>query len=314
MKLKHLYVATFLATLPATSIFAAALERSNQSISAFLEPGNYIETGFNVYDRHTKGSTTNTIVSATGGVNITNLTTGRYTDLGEVNNTHLTPNIALKIQPLDNISVGLIYDRPFWIETDYANATRYMENSATKTSLDINTQNLSLLVGYQPNKKFNIYSGLVYQKIEGKFKAHGTHMSGFNSNPSSIWSTYSANINDDAYGWLIGFEFKNDQEKFKSSITYRSKINHKFNANETGVLTILNVQQGKEALNEPSKISTPQSINLDLSQQLTDKLNVTLATRWINWKDFNFHLPYYQKRAELSAAFPPFQIKQLTIK
>ena len=41
MKLKHLTTAIIMASLPATGVFAAALDRSGQSISAFLQPGNY---------------------------------------------------------------------------------------------------------------------------------------------------------------------------------------------------------------------------------------------------------------------------------
>lgn len=36
MKLKHLSTAMILATLPATGVFAAALDRSGQSMSAFF--------------------------------------------------------------------------------------------------------------------------------------------------------------------------------------------------------------------------------------------------------------------------------------
>lgn len=43
MKLKHLTTAIIMASLPATGVFAAALDRSGQSISAFLQPGNYFE-------------------------------------------------------------------------------------------------------------------------------------------------------------------------------------------------------------------------------------------------------------------------------
>lgn len=45
MKLKHLTTAIIMASLPATGVFAAALDRSGQSISAFLQPGNYFEAG-----------------------------------------------------------------------------------------------------------------------------------------------------------------------------------------------------------------------------------------------------------------------------
>ncbi len=50
MKLKTLTTAMILATVPMTGAFAAALDRSGQSISAFLQPGNYFEAGISVLD------------------------------------------------------------------------------------------------------------------------------------------------------------------------------------------------------------------------------------------------------------------------
>lgn len=66
MNLNKISLAVALSALPITSVFAAALERSNQSISAFLEPGNYIEAGFNVTDMNIEGKTTNNLISSTG--------------------------------------------------------------------------------------------------------------------------------------------------------------------------------------------------------------------------------------------------------
>lgn len=55
MKLKTLSTAMILAMLPATGVFAAALDRSGQSISAFLQPGNYFEAGISVLDPSVSG-------------------------------------------------------------------------------------------------------------------------------------------------------------------------------------------------------------------------------------------------------------------
>ncbi len=43
-----------MATLPATGVFAAALDRSGQSMSA-LQPGNYFEAGISVLDPTVEG-------------------------------------------------------------------------------------------------------------------------------------------------------------------------------------------------------------------------------------------------------------------
>ena len=60
MKLKKLTTALILATLPATGVFAAALDRSGQSIAAFLQPGNYFEAGISVLDPNVSGKMNST--------------------------------------------------------------------------------------------------------------------------------------------------------------------------------------------------------------------------------------------------------------
>ena len=55
MKLKNLTVAMLLSTLPTAGAFAAAMDRSGQSMSAFLQPGNYFEAGISVLDADVSG-------------------------------------------------------------------------------------------------------------------------------------------------------------------------------------------------------------------------------------------------------------------
>ena len=105
MKLKHLSTAMILATLPATGVFAAALDRSGQSISAFLQPGNYFEAGLSVLDPTVEGKST----TATGSQSIS--------DMGD---DYTFYNAALKLQLTDYLSFGLIYDQPFGADSQYA--------------------------------------------------------------------------------------------------------------------------------------------------------------------------------------------------
>ena len=55
MKLKALSTAMILAALPMTGAFAAAMDRSGQSMAAFLQPGNYFEAGISVLDADVSG-------------------------------------------------------------------------------------------------------------------------------------------------------------------------------------------------------------------------------------------------------------------
>lgn len=55
MKLKALSTAMILATVPMTGAFAAGMDRSGQSMAAFLQPGNYFEAGISVLDPNVSG-------------------------------------------------------------------------------------------------------------------------------------------------------------------------------------------------------------------------------------------------------------------
>jgi len=106
MKLKHLSTAMILATLPATGVFAAALDRSGQSMSAFLQPNNYFEAGITALDPTVEGKEAG--VSAT------------RRNIDDMGNDYYFPNAALKLQLNDKFSFGLLYDQPFGADAEYS--------------------------------------------------------------------------------------------------------------------------------------------------------------------------------------------------
>ena len=91
MKLKTLTTAMILATVPMTGAFAAALDRSGQSISAFLQPGNYFEAGISVLDPDVSGQEAGTS------------TTNRQ--FGDMAGDYYFPSAALKLQLTDHFSL-----------------------------------------------------------------------------------------------------------------------------------------------------------------------------------------------------------------
>ncbi len=109
MKLKALSTAMILATVPMTGAFAAAMDRSGQSIAAFLQPGNYFEAGISVLDPDVSGKT-----SA-----MTTLGAAFHPATGDMASDYYFPTAALKLQVTDQFSFGLIYDQPFGAEAEY---------------------------------------------------------------------------------------------------------------------------------------------------------------------------------------------------
>ncbi len=132
-------------------------------------------------------------------------------------------NAALKPQIAPQLSFGVIYDQPYSANVLYPlrsnNTFSDNETSMQGTSANIDTQNISMLFGYQPDPYFNLYGDGVYQTVKGKVSLRGNSMSIFNG--------YDANFKENsAVGWLAGFAYQILEITLKAAVTYRSEIKH----------------------------------------------------------------------------------------
>ncbi|MFV5441266.1 outer membrane protein transport protein [Acinetobacter oleivorans] len=306
MKLKHLSTAMILATLPVTGVFAAALDRSGQSMSAFLQPGNYFEAGISALDPDVSGKDTS----------------GNAT--GDMANDYYFPSAALKLQLTDKFSFGLLYDQPFGSDSEYSGKNNFVANPNDRllpsplsptlgqaglgntitggTSVEVDTQNLALVFGYQPTVNWNIYGGGVYQTIKGNVHLRGSAYSLYNGYDADIKETGGA-------GWLAGVAYQIPEIALKASLTYRSEIDHDVNIKEN--IPIVNLVAANPALlfgalgiTDPATqaaigkqlaslqsdgkttITTPQSVNLDFQTGIMANTVAFANVRWVNWKDF----------------------------
>lgn len=375
MKLKALSTAMILATLPMTGAFAAAMDRSGQSMAAFLQPGNYFEAGISVLDADVSGREAGE--------------TATRRDIDDMAESYYFPNAALKIQANDKFSIGLLYDQPFGAKAKYTGdnafvsnygndsvlgqtalndmirgqvreglgdsfdtfntqalggnfdqaspeqiqaalngaAAQYrqgvaglpqdlpevqaalqtaaaLEGAATSigdalnsrfllgegnTVVDLKSQNLSLVFGFQPTVNWNLYAGAVYQTIEGDLSLRGQAY--------SIYNGYDATLPEtDAWGWLAGFAYQIPEIALKASVTYRSEIEHEVNAKETlpslAALSLIDATLGPiyanaiENADGKSKFTTPQSVNIDLQSGIMQDTVAFLNVRWVDWSEF----------------------------
>jgi long-chain fatty acid transport protein len=307
MKLKKLSTALILATLPTTGVFAAALDRSGQSIAAFLQPGNYFEAGISVLDPNVSGKVKNGYTpSATAPASAVGL---QNTNLSDMAGDYYFPSAALKLQVTDQFSFGLLYDQPFGADAEYSvtdtgsaalGGQGLFHDGKESTSVEVDTQNLSLILGYQPTKNWNIYAGPVYQTVKGNVQLRGYAYSGTNN-----FGGYNANIGEDsAVGWLAGFAYQIPEIALKASVTYRSEIEHKTTVDESSIAamganpgTVINMNNG---LGE-TEITTPQSVNLDLQSGIMENTVAFANVRWVNWKDFSIRPYAFGKGAEAAS-------------
>ncbi|WP_168405466.1 OmpP1/FadL family transporter [Acinetobacter indicus] len=268
MKLNKIYSAILLSTLPLTPALAAGLDRSGQSIAAFLQPGNYAEAGISILDPTVKGQST----IKNEALNI-DLTDEKINDMAE---DYYFPSAAIKVQATDKISLGLLYDQPFGADAIYAPNTDSFGFNGESTKVEVKTHNLTALFGYQPTENWNFYAGPVYQTVQGTVSLRGLAYGG-----ASKLGSYDINLKEDeAYGWLAGFAYQIPEIALKTAVTYRSEIKHELDTTETFGFGAI---QRPNALTE---VVTPQSVNIDLQSGIAKNTLAFANIRWVHWDQF----------------------------
>lgn len=259
MKLSVLSTAMLLTALPLTT-FAAGLDRSGQSIAAFLQPGNYAEAGISVLDPTVSGQGLDRKL------------------VGDMADDYYFPAAAVKVQATDQISVGLLYDQPYGADATYAADNYMFGNGSQGTTVEVRTHNLTALMGYQPNENWNLYAGPVWQTVEADIRLRGAAYGG----PNKL-GNYNIKVDQEpAFGWLAGVAYQIPEIALKAAITYRSEITHKANAVETSSIPLPTFDQRVGTV----EAVTPQSVNVDFQTGIATDTLAFANLRWVHWDNF----------------------------
>ena len=259
------------ALFASTANHAAALDQSGQSILAFLENGNYVEVSATAVDPDISGKIRNRPELVNDPQNLNS---------GNMGNSFQYYAAALKLQLTDRISFGLLYDQPFGADITYpmqSNNT-FSDNEFTQqgTSVNVDTESISMIFGVSPFSNFQLYGGAVYQSVKGDVALRGNSY-------SEAFNGYDAKFKQDhAVGWLAGLSYQIPDIALKAAVTYRSKIDHDMQVTETMFGQPLEVTTPSK-----TKISTPQSVSLDFQTGVYKDTLAYTNVRWVNWKDFH---------------------------
>ncbi len=250
---------------------AAALDQSGQSMLAFLENGNYVEVSATAVDPDISGKIRNRPELVNDPSNLNS---------GNMGNSFQYYAAALKLQLTDRISFGLLYDQPFGADITYpmqSNNT-FSDNEFTQqgTSVNVDSESISMIFGFSPVTDFQLYGGAVYQSVKGNVALRGNSY-------SEAFNGYDARFKrDHAVGWLAGLSYQIPDIALKAAVTYRSKIDHDMQVTETMFGEPLEVTTASK-----TKISTPQSVNIDFQTGVYKDTLIYANLRWVNWKDFH---------------------------
>lgn len=286
---KNIIAVSILSFMGVNSAFAAALDRSGQPILPFLQDGNYFEVSAFALDPHVSGT------AKPGNPSLSILNGANVHDMGE---SYSFVNAALKVQATEHFSIGLLYDQPFGAKANYSSDESVIPkavpivgnqgmfhngNTGESTNAEVKSENISLIIGFQPNKNWNLYAGPAYQSVKGNVQLRGMTYGGVQG-----LGGYTADIPEDSsVGWLAGVAYQIPEIALKAAVTYRSSIDHKFDIQEDlGALEVLKLNPALGYVDAKTKVTTPESVNLDFQTGLNEKTLLSANLRWVNWKDF----------------------------
>lgn len=246
---------------------AAALERSGQSILPFLEPSNYTEFSYGAVEGNLSGENSNK-EQLSQALHVTDFSTGNLIE------DFFFVQGAVKWQLNPQISAGLLFDQPYGIKLnyDYSPESILGHEQLEAINIQLKSRNITALMGYQPTERWNVYGGLAYQSFDGHLNLFGQSFYVFNG--------YSVELKrDNSFGWLTGISYQIPEIAFRANLTYRSEINHKNQAEES-------LPFSSSAVSDTTKITTPQSVNLDFMSAISTHNLIYGSARWVDWSDF----------------------------
>lgn len=289
--MKHAVILAITSLCTSMHIQAAALERSGQSTLPFLEPGNYAEINFGAAQGNISGKNANK-EQLSQALNVTDFSTGNLVE------TFIFVQGAIKWQLHPQLSAGLLFDQPYGIKLryDYSPESILGREQLEAIHIDLKSQNITGLIGYQPTPHWNIYGGLAYQSFNGDLSLFGQSFYFFNG--------YNVEFKKDyALGWLAGISYQIPEIALRTNLTYRSEIKHK---NQTVESTPMNGDFAGS-----THITAPQSVNFDFISAISTQNLIYGSLRWVDWSNFKIkpdgfssiiqpYLPYLPALAEFN--------------
>ncbi|WP_348761271.1 outer membrane protein transport protein [uncultured Salinisphaera sp.] len=213
---------------------AGGLQRTTQSVSAILTPGNYAEISY-----------TRVVPDITGTGTLSGVGTG---DAAE--NFNL-PAGLLKVDLTDRLAAGLFVDQPFGIDLEYADDMP--EFGGTDSTAD--SIAFTGVLAYTLPYEFTLFGGVRQQRVGGNVTLQGLGygpLSGYNVDFRNDWGT----------GWLAGVAYERPEIALRVALTYNSRITHKLPSRErvdTVVATPVGAVPVSLDQSSVTSIDTPES-------------------------------------------------------
>ncbi len=255
--------AALLAT--ATTASAGGIERTPQSVAILFEPGTRVELSFS---------------------HVNPRVTGRAfgTRSGDVIRSHNTLGFAMKFPLAEGLDAAVILDQPIGASTRYPSGTDYI---LAGTFATINSSALTVLLNYRIDGGFSVHGGLRALRTDGSARVRVAGAFDYRMRVEP----------DTALGYVVGVAWERPDIAARVSLTYNSRIRHKFDATERADVL------GNVPVKDSFRTTIPESVNLEFQTGVAPDTLAFGSIRWVRWSQFDIDPELYQALADDPLAF-----------
>ncbi|MCE9664097.1 outer membrane protein transport protein [Halomonas sp. M5N1S17] len=177
----------------------------------------------------------------------------------------------------ERLAFGFGVYAPFGSKTDYENdfQGRYFGNYTELTVISAQPT-----VSYRFNDQWSVGAGVTYNRVEGELRRQLPSEAGFNA-AGDIDSRVEGD--DDGWGYNVGVIYQPVPET-TLGLTYRSKVDYTLTGDFRAYDPAGNVVRADDANLD---LSTPETVNFSITQQMSDRLKLMAGASWVRWSRFD---------------------------
>ncbi|MGM0915457.1 MAG: OmpP1/FadL family transporter [Pseudomonadota bacterium] len=176
----------------------------------------------------------------------------------------------------EKLAFGFGVYAPFGSKTDYEDdfQGRYFGNYTEVTVVSAQPT-----ISYRFNEQWSVGAGITYNQVEGELRRQ---IPGVQSYDPAGDVDARVDGDDEAWGYNLGIIYKPVPET-TLGLTYRSEVEYELEGDFKAVDPMGNIVQSDNAYLD---LTTPETVNFSVTQQMTDRLKLMFGASWSRWSKF----------------------------
>lgn len=176
----------------------------------------------------------------------------------------------------DRLAFGFGVYAPFGSKTDYEDdfQGRYFGNYTEVTVVSAQPT-----VSYRFNEQWSIGAGITYNQVEGELRRQ---IPGVQSYAPAGDIDARVDGDDEAWGYNLGVIYRPVPET-TLGLTYRSEVEYELEGDFKAIDPMGNIVRSDNASLD---LTTPETVNFSVTQQMTHRLKLMFGASWSRWSKF----------------------------